>query len=239
MDGEVIGINTAILGNAQGIGFAIPINRARRIVDDLIRHGEVQATWLGMWLQELTPALRQAMGSEQDTGVLVSTVFDGTPRGPAGVHRGDIVVSLDGTPRPLASRVLRDRAQHHRRASVAKLALDRSGKKLAIEVRRRDASRRRARTSSRRSCWASSSPTARPQLAQQVRRARRARPDRDARRAAQRRRGARPAPRRPDPPDSVRDRVDDRVALRKAIPEDPRPGRRRDRGPTRPSSTAA
>ena len=44
---EVIGINTAILGNAQGIGFAIPINRARRIVDDLIRHGEVQATWLG------------------------------------------------------------------------------------------------------------------------------------------------------------------------------------------------
>ena len=67
MDGEVIGINTAILGNAQGIGFAIPINRARRIVDDLIRHGEVLPAWLGIWLQELTPKLREALGADEAT----------------------------------------------------------------------------------------------------------------------------------------------------------------------------
>src|SRR5262249_34570209 len=72
MDGEVIGITTAILGNAQGIGFAIPINRARRVVDDLIQHGEVQPAWLGIFLQELTPALREAMGSAESAGVLVS-----------------------------------------------------------------------------------------------------------------------------------------------------------------------
>ena len=133
MDGEVIGINTAILGNAQGIGFAIPINRARRIVDDLIRHGEVQATWLGMWLQELTPALRQAMGSDQDTGVLVSTVFEGTPAAQSGVHRGDIVTSLDGTPLH-SRREFYEIARSITVGEVAKLAVDRSGKKLAIEV---------------------------------------------------------------------------------------------------------
>jgi serine protease Do len=133
MDGEVIGINTAILGNAQGIGFAIPINRARRIVDDLIRHGEVQATWLGLWLQELTPALRDAMGSSQATGVLVSTVFDGAPAAAAGVKRGDILTSLDGA--PVHSR--REYYEIARGVTVGdhvKLGLDRSGKKLDVEV---------------------------------------------------------------------------------------------------------
>jgi serine protease Do len=133
MDGEVIGINTAILGNAQGIGFAIPINRARRIVDDLIQHGEVQATWLGLWLQELTPALREAMGSEQATGVLVSNVFDGAPAAAAGIQRGDILTSVDGAP-------VRSRREFYEIArgitvgDHAKLALDRSGKKLVVEV---------------------------------------------------------------------------------------------------------
>jgi Do/DeqQ family serine protease len=133
MDGEVIGINTAILGNAQGIGFAIPINRARRIVTDLIKHGEVQATWFGIWLQELTPALRDAMGSEQATGVLVSNVFEGTPAATAGIQRGDIVTSLDGS--PVHSR--REFYEISRSVTVgdrAKVELDRSGKKVALEL---------------------------------------------------------------------------------------------------------
>jgi serine protease Do len=133
MDGEVIGINTAILGNAQGIGFAIPVNRARRIVEDLIRHGEVQSTWLGLWLQELTPALREAMGSAQDTGVLVSKVFEGTPAASAGVQRGDILLSLDGT--PLHSR--RDFYEVGHSVTVGdrvKLVLERAGKKLELSV---------------------------------------------------------------------------------------------------------
>jgi serine protease Do len=133
MDGEVIGINTAILGNAQGIGFAIPINRARRIVDDLIRHGEVQATWLGLWLQELTPALREAMGSEQATGVLVSNVFDGAPAAAAGIQRGDIVTSLDSAP-VHSRREFYEIARGITVGDRAKLALDRSGKKLNFEV---------------------------------------------------------------------------------------------------------
>jgi len=133
MDGEVIGINTAILGNAQGIGFAIPINRARRIVDDLIQHGEVQPAWLGVFLQELTPALRDAMGSAQSTGVLVSNVFAGTPAAAAGMQRGDIVTSLEGS--PVHSR--REFYEISRGLTVggrAKVGLDRSGKKLQLEV---------------------------------------------------------------------------------------------------------
>ncbi|HTO06950.1 MAG TPA: trypsin-like peptidase domain-containing protein [Myxococcota bacterium] len=133
MDGEVIGINTAILGNAQGIGFAIPINRARRIVNDLIAHGEVQATWFGIWLQELTPALRDAMGSDQATGVLVSNVFEGTPAASAGIQRGDIVTDLDRS--PVHSR--REFYEISRSITVgdrARVSLDRSGHKLALEL---------------------------------------------------------------------------------------------------------
>ncbi|MCP4003218.1 MAG: PDZ domain-containing protein [bacterium] len=97
LDGELIGINTAILGEAEGIGFAIPINRARRIVDDLIYYGEVVPTWLGMRLQEMTPALRGALEHEGSTGVLVSYVFDQSPADRIGVRAGDILLEFDGT----------------------------------------------------------------------------------------------------------------------------------------------
>ncbi len=133
LDGEVIGINTAILGNAQGIGFAIPINRARRIVEDLIRHGEVLPTWLGIWLQELTPKLREALGAELSSGVLISTVYEGTPASAAGVHRGDVLTVVDGT--PIRSR--RDFYEIARSFTVGqpvKLVLDRSGTSVAVEV---------------------------------------------------------------------------------------------------------
>jgi serine protease Do len=133
MDGEVIGINTAILGNAQGIGFAIPINRARRIVNDLIAHGEVQATWFGIWLQELTPALRDAMGSDQATGVLVSTVFEGTPAAAAGVQRGDILTSLDGSP-VHSRREFYEISRSITTGDRARVSLDRSGRKLTLEL---------------------------------------------------------------------------------------------------------
>jgi serine protease Do len=97
-DGEVIGVNTAILGNAEGIGFAIPINRARRIVQELIEHGAVAPTWLGLGVQDLTPALLRSLGARTTTGALVSYVYEDSPASRAGVRRGDIVVELDGTP---------------------------------------------------------------------------------------------------------------------------------------------
>lgn len=133
LDGEVIGINTAILGNAQGIGFAIPINRARRIVDDLIRHGEVVPAWLGIWLQELTPKLREALDVGPAAGVLISSVYEGSPASAAGVRRGDVLEMVDGTP----IRTRRDFYEIARSLTVGqpvKLALARAGARLALEV---------------------------------------------------------------------------------------------------------
>jgi len=98
VDGEVIGVNTAILGNAEGIGFAIPINRARRIVQELIDHGTVSPTWLGLGVQDLTPALQKSLGAKSSSGALVSYVFDDSPGQRAGIRRGDIVLELDRTP---------------------------------------------------------------------------------------------------------------------------------------------
>lgn len=97
LDGEVIGINTAIFREAEGIGFAIPIGRARRIVEELIEHGELVPVWLGLRLQELTRELREGLGVRATGGALVSHVFPDSPAARAGIERGDVVVALDGT----------------------------------------------------------------------------------------------------------------------------------------------
>jgi len=98
IDGDVIGINTAIYQKAQGIGFAIPINKTKRIVKELLRAGEVQAPWLGLDLQELTPELKRHFAlPAEGGGVLVSDVYQNSPADRAGVKRGDVVLAVEGT----------------------------------------------------------------------------------------------------------------------------------------------
>jgi serine protease Do len=101
LDGEVVGINTAIVtrtGGAMGIGFAIPINMARSIMESLIADGRVVRGWLGVGIQRLTPDLAASFGYEGRGGVLVTEVNDDTPASRAGMRSGDIVVSFDGKP---------------------------------------------------------------------------------------------------------------------------------------------
>lgn len=93
-DGEVIGINTAIYAKAQGIGFAIPVNRLKRIVSDLARHGEVIPAWLGLKLQDLTPRLASHFGLEQVKGVLVREVTPQSPAAAAGFKRGELITDM-------------------------------------------------------------------------------------------------------------------------------------------------
>ncbi len=98
IDGDVIGINTAIYQKAQGIGFAIPVNKAKRIVKELLRAGEVRPPWLGLDLQELTPELKRHFALPAGGGgVLVSDVYGDSPADRAGVKRGDVVLMVERT----------------------------------------------------------------------------------------------------------------------------------------------
>jgi serine protease Do len=98
-EGELVAINTAVYSRAQGIGFAIPIDVAKRVVSELIAHGEVSPVWLGLEFQDLDPRLREALGLDESLrGALVARVRDKSPASRAGVRRGDIVTRMDGQP---------------------------------------------------------------------------------------------------------------------------------------------
>jgi len=92
--GRLIGINTAIYNRAEGIGFAIPVNTARRIVDELLLHGRVRPAFLGVSVQDLTPDLANHLGHSA-AGVLVSDVATGSPAARAGVANADIITHID------------------------------------------------------------------------------------------------------------------------------------------------
>ena len=99
MEGRLVGIPTAILsrsGGYQGIGFAIPTNMARPIVDSLLRHGKVARGWLGVAIQDINQDLAKALGLPSTSGVLVSDVTPGSPAAKGGLKRGDVVLKVDG-----------------------------------------------------------------------------------------------------------------------------------------------
>ena len=107
--GELIGINTAILsaGNAGnvGIGFAIPINMVRKIVDQLIEYGEVRRGMLGVVMQNLTPELARAFGLDMHQGVVISQVIENSAASKAGLKAGDVVTKVNDTPIKSASQM--------------------------------------------------------------------------------------------------------------------------------------
>jgi len=97
--GELVGINTAILsqsGGYQGIGFAIPVNLATRIKNELIEHGEVLVGYLGISYQTMTDAMAEALGIGTETGVLINEVHPESPAERAGLRVEDVIVAIDG-----------------------------------------------------------------------------------------------------------------------------------------------
>lgn len=99
--GELIGINSQILstsGGNIGIGFAIPSNMARNVMDQLLKTGKVHRGQLGIGIQPMTPELAQQFGLNETRGVLVNTVAETGPAAKAGIRRGDVIVAFDGKP---------------------------------------------------------------------------------------------------------------------------------------------
>lgn len=96
-EGTLIGINTAIYKGAQGIGLAIPIDTAKRVIAELLEHGEIPPPWIGLEFQNLDPALQSVMQLPDGvTGALVTKVEPDSPAEEAGMKRGDLVISIDG-----------------------------------------------------------------------------------------------------------------------------------------------
>src|SRR5499427_7534017 len=99
LHGELIGINTAILsrsGGNIGIGFAIPVNMAHSVMDQLIKYGSVKRGQLGVSMYTVTPDIAHSLGLPNATGALVSQVVDGSPAEKAGIHTGDVITSVNG-----------------------------------------------------------------------------------------------------------------------------------------------
>ena len=98
IEGDVIGINTAIYYKAQGIGFAIPVNKMKRITKELILAGEVRPLWVGAEVQDLTKELGRHFGVSGSAGVLVKDVINESPAGKTGIQRGDVIASVQDIP---------------------------------------------------------------------------------------------------------------------------------------------
>jgi len=132
IDGRLIGINTAILGErSAGIGFAIPIDRARRVADDLIAHGEVREGYLGVSVDDL-PA-REGARVGATGGVGVTSVDGGSPAERAGVKRGDVVEGVNGFPLGSAEE-FRFRVRDLGPGATARIDLLRGGKPLQLQL---------------------------------------------------------------------------------------------------------
>ncbi len=131
--GDIIGINTAIINFAQGIGFAIPSNMAKQVMNQLIAKGKVVRAWLGVGLQPLTPDLASKFGVDENEGVLVNEVFERDPAALAGIKPGDVITKVDGalvdTPNKLSRLVAALDP-----GSTTRVEVVRDGKRITLQV---------------------------------------------------------------------------------------------------------
>jgi Do/DeqQ family serine protease len=125
LKGEVVGINTAIVAAGQGIGFAIPINMVKRVVNQLVEKGKVVRGWIGVAVQPVTLELAQSLGARGTGGAVVASVYSGGPAAEAGLRQGDLILSFGGTP-------LQD--YHHLQRLVAETEV---GKAVTLQILRK------------------------------------------------------------------------------------------------------
>ena len=134
MAGEVIGINTAISANGQGIGFAIPSNLAAQVIEDLREGKKVSRGWLGVTIQDVDPNTAKALGLEGAKGALIGSVLPGEPADEAGLRAGDVIVRVDKTDIEDASGVTRSVASLKPGTKIDVVVL-RDGKEVKATVK--------------------------------------------------------------------------------------------------------
>lgn len=134
IDGQLIGINTAIYKNAEGIGFAIPINRAKKIISDLIKYGEVVPGWIGLTVQDIDSHLASYLNLPKDTGVVVRSVDSSSPAKAAGIQEGDILLSIDGQ-KIQSTDDYKTAMRGYRKGQHATVTINRDGKKITRSVK--------------------------------------------------------------------------------------------------------
>ncbi|RKH07430.1 PDZ domain-containing protein [Corallococcus praedator] len=133
VDGEIIGINTAIYANGQGIGFAIPADKVRRIVEELTRFGKVRPAWVGMDTANLPAQVAARLGWDRTYGAVVTNVEPDSPAAQAGVQRGDVVAELGGS-RIQDAEDFDSRVRGYPARSVFPLVLFRAGGNRTVQV---------------------------------------------------------------------------------------------------------
>ena len=135
--GELIGINTAIFsttGGYEGIGFAIPSNMARTVMDELIKTGHVTRGWLGIWIQPVNAALEKQFGLKNGKGALVADFTQGSPAAKAGVERGDFIVEYNGKA-VQSPNDLRNMVANTKPGTVVPITVLRQGKRVTLQVK--------------------------------------------------------------------------------------------------------
>jgi serine protease Do len=133
LNGDVVGVNTAIIAGGQGIGFAIPVDMARNVVEQLKNKGKVVRGWLGVLVQQITPEIAESLNLSQPEGALVSDVTPGGPADKAGIKRGDVIVAFDGhriedmpdLPKTVAT---------NKPGTISKLTFVRNGKEKTVDL---------------------------------------------------------------------------------------------------------
>ena len=133
IDGEVVGINAMIIQPGTGIGFAIPINMAKQILNDLIKQGKVVRPWLGISVQDLTPEMAEQFQVKEKEGVIVAQIHQGTGAEKAGLASGDIMKSVDDKAIKNTNELIKE-IQKKKVGQKVKLNVVRDGKPMTIEV---------------------------------------------------------------------------------------------------------
>jgi serine protease Do len=153
--GQVVGINTAIVSGGQGIGFAIPINAVKTVLEQLRSSGRVTRGWLGVAVQQMTPELAESFGLDQERGALVAEVIKDSPAEQAGLERGDVILAFDGhqikevrdlpllvaaTPvdKMVKLQILRDGKERTVKLTIGKMAEEASASQLGAGSSERD-----------------------------------------------------------------------------------------------------